>query len=84
MRSAITITTLCFFLIEGLVDIDIFSWNNLLCRYVELGCVARVEDLFLDRSLLESRHFQMSFLLEAMGKSLLDIRYVHCAFIANL
>ena len=78
--SAITITTLCLFLIEGLVDIDIFSWNHLLCRYVEL---ARV-DLFLDRSLLESRHFQMSFLLEAMGKSLLDIRYVHCAFIANL
>ena len=41
--SAITITILCLLLIEGLVDIDIFSWNHLLCRYVELGCVAKIE-----------------------------------------
>ena len=54
--SAITITTLCLFLIEGLFDIDIFSWNHLLCRYVELGGMARV-NLFSDRSFLKSRHF---------------------------
>ena len=51
------ITTLCLFLlIEGLVDIDINSWNYLLCRYVELGGMARV-NLFSDRSFLKSRHF---------------------------
>ena len=56
-RFAALITTLCLFLlIEGLVDIDINSWNYLLCRYVELGSMARV-NLFSDRSFLKSRHF---------------------------
>ena len=45
--TQITIPSFCTF--PRTFKNKIFSWNHLLCRYVELGCMARV-NLFLDRS----------------------------------